>query len=886
MSDKPSTRLSPHSGTSRQFPVSERYLFAAVLVALCFSLLFTGWTQRLDYLIYDGFLKLQPLKTSTSSAIVAIDEKSLRELGRWPWDRSVHAELITKLRQAGAKAVVFDLLLAEPGPPIADQLFKVSMKEAGNVLLPLHIDFIGSSGRLTEILPTQPFVESAAGLGHAQIELDADGIARGLYLYQGLGDTFWPSLALATHETVTGTKYDVSHNIEHSTGSGQFNIREAYRLIPFVGPPGSFATLSYSDILHSELPPDYFAGRVIFVGATAAGLGDFIATPVSGSLFNMPGVEVHANIYEALAQHNLGTYVEIEWQYLLSLSLVLIAALSFPRVSPDRNLPMTVALASGVLAFSYFLLVLEHQWFPPSSVLVTLLFAYPFWSWRRLSRLNLFLRQELERLADEPKVQQGSSYDSPQQWAQHLARLIKPVRWEFQDIRENAEPSFEVNDAEHFAEILLPVDVQDRPTALYLKLECQPDQLSATVDYVKRLYPALLEGTTLPRLSNELIDRRIMQVHRAIAAMQEMREFISDTVSNMADGILVSDEFGRILFLNNHALRWLSPGAHAGEFIAEYMPVTNTLSPGDWETIIRQVIMQDEQHSEELYLNDSAVLVSLVPIRFRHRFSTGIIINFSDITAIHEAQRKRLETINFISHDLRAPLASQLALLDTLRSSLPEEFAPKLDTAQSLTEKSLAMSEQFLQLARVEAADHIHLYECEMLDVVDNAVDGITPVMQKQGIHIRILGDYDSIPIIGNAELLERSLQNLLQNAVKFSPRKSEITVQMTLEEDHVHIDVRDQGPGIAPEELPTLFDPYRRTRSSEQLGVSGSGLGLRFVKLVMDRHGGEVKVSSQLGQGTCFTLIIPLKTSELTSQEGNSGSNSADSAIQQSTGT
>ncbi|OZG72580.1 histidine kinase [Hahella sp. CCB-MM4] len=868
MSDKPSSRLHPHTGSSRQFPVSERYLFAAVLVALCYTLLFTGWTQRLDYLIYDGFLKLQPLKTSTSSAIVAIDEKSLRELGRWPWDRSIHADLITKLRGAGARAVVFDMLLTEPGPPIADQLFKVSMEEAGNVLLPLHIDFIGSSGRLTEILPAQPFVESAAALGHAQIELDADGIARGLYLYQGLGDTFWPSLALATYETVTETKYDITHNIEHASSGGQFNVREAYRLIPFVGPPGSFATLSYSDVLNSELPPDYFAGRVVFVGATAAGLGDFIATPVSGSLFNMPGVEVHANIYEALVQQHLGAYVEIEWQYLLSLSLVLIAVLSFPRISPDRNLPMTIALASGVLAFSYFLLTVDHQWFPPSAVLVTLLFAYPFWSWRRLSRLNRFLRQELERLAHEPRVQRGSSYDSPQQWAQHLARLIKPARWEFQDLKENMEPSFMVYTAQHYAEITLPVNDHDRPIALYLRLENKPALLTATVDYVKRLYPALLEGTTLPRLSNELVDRRIMQVHRAIAAMQEMREFISDTVSNMADGILVSDEFGRILFLNNHALRWLSPGAQPGEFIAEYMPVTNTLSPGDWETIIRQVIMQDEKHAEELYLNDSAVLVSLVPIRFRHRFSTGIIINFSDITAIHEAQRKRLETINFISHDLRAPLSSQLALLDNLRSTLPEEFAPKLDTAQSLTEKSLAMSEQFLQLARVEAADHIHLYECELLDVVDNAVDAITPLTQKQNIHIRIVGEQDSVPIIGNAELLERSIQNLLQNAVKFSPQKSEIVIEIKVASECAYVAVHDQGPGIAPEEIPTLFDPYRRTRSSEQLGVSGSGLGLRFVKLVMDRHGGEVKVDSRLGQGTSFTLIIPLKTGEMADSE------------------
>jgi len=856
MSLKQMSRLGNKS-QQRQYPVSERYIFVIVLVVLCTTLLSTGWTQRLDYLIYDAFIKLQPLTTSTSSVIVAIDEKSLRDLGRWPWDRSIHAKLITKLHNAGAEAVVFDLLLAEPGPPTADQLFKASMAESGNTLLPLHLDFIGSSGRLTGILPIQPFVESAAALGHAQIELDDDGIARGLYLYQGLGDTFWPSLALAAYETVHKVKYDQWHQISHQP-SAQFNVREAYRLIPFVGPPGSFATLSYSDILKTDLPDDYFSGRVVFVGATAAGLVDFIATPVSGSLFNMSGVEVHANIYEALVRDNLGKYLENYWQFLLALSLALIAALTYPRLSPERNLPFTIGLASGVLTFSYFLLLLDHQWYQPSAILVTLLFAYPFWSWRRLSRLNKFLNLELERLAHEPKVQQGSSYDSPQQWAQHLARLIKPVKWEFREIKEFTEPSFEVHEGKNYAELLLPVEVSVGFLALYLRLENQPEQLKSTVEYVKRLYPALLEGTVLPRLSTELIDRRIMQVHRAIAAMREMREFVSDTVDNMANGILVSDEFGRILFLNNHALRWIIPGAQPGQFAAEFMPVTNTVSSNQWEVIIRQVILQDKQHSEELHLNNSAVLVSLVPIRFQHRFSTGIIINFSDITAIHEAQRKRLETINFISHDLRAPLSSLLALLDTLRASLPEQFTPKLNTAQTLTEKSLTMTEQFLQLARVEATDHIHFYECELLDIVDNAVDSVTPLAQKQSVELRVFGDMETLPITGNAELLERALINLLQNAIKFSPTDSEVTLHIGRNNHEPFVDICDPGPGIDPNEISTLFDPYRRTRTSEQQGIAGSGLGLRFVKLVMDRHGGTVIVSSTLGQGSCFTLRLP----------------------------
>ncbi len=846
-----------------QFPVSERYLFAVVLVLLSFLLLFSNVTQRLDYLLYDTFLRLQPISTSTSSVIIAIDEKSLNQLGRWPWDRAIHAELTGKLKAAGATAIVFDILFTEEDRPTSDTFLQQSMQEAGNVFLPLHIDYRSTSGSMTEILPIAAYVRSAAGLGHAHFELDEDGIARGMYLYQGLGDSHWPSLALAAFQFIRPNvpPMRAGGNATHPA-QALLNVREAYRLIPFVGPPGSLATLSYVDILTTELPADYFSGRVVFVGATAAGLGDFIATPVSGESVNMPGVEVHANVYEALTQNRLGILVAQHWQYLLTLSLVLAIAMIFSRVSPDKNLPLTIALALAVCGFSYGLLHMGHQWFPPSPLLVTLLFAYPFWSWRRLHLLNKFLNQELTRLADEPKLRQVSSYESPQQWAQQVVRLLKPSTWEFRDYRPTAEVKKEIQvtleEEQNVAEVLLPVNAPDKNVALFMHFDGSPHQLREIITYIKEIFPEFHAELAPPQYSGELMDRRIMQVRQAIATMQDMRQFISDTVANMPEGVLVGDEFGRIMFLNDPARTWLQEDARPGSYIAECMPVSSRISSNRWETLLREVLLTGTPQAEELYLDQRAVLISLVPILFSHRATNGIVITFADITIIHEAQLKRLETINFISHDLRAPLASQLALLDTLKTRLPEGFDTMLESAQALTEKSLSMSDQFLQLARVEAADHIHLYECELLDIVDNAVDSIAPLAQKQLVNIQTLGDFDTLPIVGNPELLERAVVNLLQNAIKFSPPHADITLHLESQADIAACSIQDQGPGIAPHEIPHLFEPYRRTDASERQGIAGSGLGLRFVKLVMDRHGGEIEVSSKIGQGTRITLRFP----------------------------
>ena len=842
----------------RQFPVSEHYIFVITLILLCVTLLYTGWTKRLDYILYDTFLRSHSQSTSSASVIVAIDEKSLDIIGQWPWDRAIHAQLIDRVKHAGAKAVVFDVLMAEKSSYTSDQLLASSMRIADNVFLPLHIDYHSATGRLTEILPIPELVSSTKGLGHAHFELDEDGIARGLYLFHGVGDSHWPSLALAAHQfkqpnhQITKTSDNKPHN------SNLLNIREAYRLIPFLGPPGSFTTISYSDVLYNVMPDNYFKDRVVFVGATASGLGDFLATPVSGEYNNMPGVEVHANVYEALSQQKLSTLISPQWQYFITLSLVLAIAMTFPRIAPDKNLPLTIAITASICTFSFLLLKFNNQWFNPSPLLVTLFFAYPFWSWRRLYQLNRFFNQELKRLAGEPKIKKITSFESPQQWAQQVVRLLNPGSWEFKDFPSDDELLFNFNDKSNTLEVTIPIEATSEQVALHMHFEADEEKLHAIVTYIKRLFPELNQNQSSTPKPGELMDLRIMQVRQAIATMQDMRLFISHIVANMPEGVVVGDEFGRILFLNHPARQWLEADPKSGNLIADHMPISHRISPHRWEVIIRDALLYGKLHTEELYLDKAAILVAITPINFPHNLSTGMVITFTDITKIHDAQQKRLETIHFISHDLRAPLASQLALLDTLKVALPKAFEAKLEAAQALTTKSLAMSDQFLQLARVEAADHIHLYECELLDIVDNAVDSTVPLAFNHLININTFCDYDSIPLIGNAELLERALVNLLQNAIKFSPTQAEITIHLEQEEDFALVRVQDQGPGIAEHEIPTLFEPYRRTKASEQNGIQGAGLGLRFVRLVMDRHGGKVTITSETGHGSTFTLHIP----------------------------
>ena len=163
-----------------------------------------NWFSSIDTAYYDFILKKNLLDYPDDVIVVAIDEASIERLGAWPWDRSYHAQLLARIQQADA--VVFDLIFAEPQldrvteggeAASADQQFAKALKESGNVVLPVFIEEIRSRGELREVMPIPQYSDAAANLGHAHVDYSDNGVARGLYLREGLGRPYWPHLSLA-----------------------------------------------------------------------------------------------------------------------------------------------------------------------------------------------------------------------------------------------------------------------------------------------------------------------------------------------------------------------------------------------------------------------------------------------------------------------------------------------------------------------------------------------------------------------------------------------------------------------------------------------------------------------------------------------------------------
>lgn len=391
----------------------EWVLLALALAAFAGLAAWQDWFWRLDHSAYDVALGLHTRAVPDDVLIVAIDEESLARIGRWPWRRAVHATLLERLTHAGARAVALDLVLTEPGAD--DAVLATAMRRNGHVVLPVVQQDFGP-GLVAEGLPAAPLAQAAAALGHIALELDADGIVRSVSLWAGVGTPRYPQLALAlldaAGQAAPGRAAHAARNadepphvgVDKNAGKDESAglWRQSGRLYPrFAGPPGSYRSVSYVDVLTGAVPAAALHGKLILVGASAAGLGDAYPVPAAGGARLMPGVEWHATVLDNLRTHSGIVPLSRPVVTALTVLAAVAALLGQWLLSPRGGLLLTLALPIGVPLGAVALLLGGGLWLPPVPLLLGGLLAYPLWSWRRLEAAQRFMDAELEVLRAE-----------------------------------------------------------------------------------------------------------------------------------------------------------------------------------------------------------------------------------------------------------------------------------------------------------------------------------------------------------------------------------------------------------------------------------------------------------------------------------------------------
>ncbi|HUH23690.1 MAG TPA: CHASE2 domain-containing protein [Brevundimonas sp.] len=370
-------------------------LVAAITALLVGWLALSSAADRADNLVYDSLIRLQDGPADPSIVIVAIDDRSLSALGRWPWPRTVHAALIDRLSQAQPRAVAYDVLFTEP--EAGDPALAAALGRARDVHLPLLVEAPGQNGAAWQVIePSPDLARAAASLGHVNMVVDGDGVIRRVPLYMQAGAQTWPQLILPLAATAGAAPL-----APHPDASDDVLIAAAPEAIAYRGPPGRFRTLSFVDVLNGEVPADFLKDKLVLVGATAPGMGDRYATPASPHGELSPGVEIQAALLQTLLEGGGPRPVSPPWVLVLSLLPLALLIGGFLVLRPLANMVLGAALILLTLALSAAAFLTAGLWFPPAAAIAGLAVAYPFWSWRRLAAASAYMQSEVETFERE-----------------------------------------------------------------------------------------------------------------------------------------------------------------------------------------------------------------------------------------------------------------------------------------------------------------------------------------------------------------------------------------------------------------------------------------------------------------------------------------------------
>ncbi len=232
---------------------------------------------------------------------------------------------------------------------------------------------------------------------------------------------------------------------------------------------------------------------------------------------------------------------------------------------------------------------------------------------------------------------------------------------------------------------------------------------------------------------------------------------------------------------------------------------------------------------------------------------------------LKETDRLRRELVSNVSHDLRTPLASMHGYVDTLllkNATLSEEERRRyLEITRKHSLRLRQLIGDLFELSKLDAASiHPSLEWFPLAELLQDVTQEFELEAEKKGIRIEVIARPEASMVHADIGLIQRVLENLLRNAIRYTPKGGTITISLDKKPGCIAVAVADTGCGIAAHELDHIFDRFYRSEQGEEERSSCAGLGLAIVKRILDLHGSRITVSSTLNQGTRFEFEIPAR--------------------------
>lgn len=706
---------------------------------------YTSLFKNLNDNIYDYYLQLNKSDTTNKQiVIVKIDEKTIKDLGPWPIDRSYYSELAKILFDNGAKVAGIYLEFSSPVGEDSDLTFITSLSKYPIVTLTPYTFNLKQ--------PENEYwgkIKANVILSHDILSINQNEFVRNYSPV--LNKT--PSFSLAVLNAFNNKDFNynksentvsLKHNIFNKAGQQSLSIN-------FKTPFYDFKTYSLVDVLSGNYNEDAFKDKIVLVGITKERMIPFYKTPFSKKFSfsgKVPPLVIQAQIIDSILND----------EYL--------------------NTPDTIIL--------YLILVLYIP------LLVTVL--------RKLSILRqIFILFSLSVI--EILISFGV-FSAITYWISPLLFLCANI---YILIITSLITHFKVS---NFLDT-------------YIKeLTGKKDNLSIDAS----------------------VDNKLVTLKEITSLIEQDRDILDTILNSFKSAIVLFDENGEVVYSNNRV---------------EQLPLNNLLKEVNFSEF-KLIVDQDKNKDYRKYFNFNNLEIEFIANKARDNLYAGI---FNDITEISQINETKSTIARMLSHELKTPLTSIILCCDVIlgiknKDKLDNYIYRIINQAEFIKE----VISEFLELNKIEFAEfQLQKEKILLVDLFTSIIEGFKDLLDNKNITIKDnLDKFSSLQLNGDKKYLIIVFKNLIDNAIKYTNPDTEITIQCEELDNAVQISITDQGFGMQEEDLENLFKKFYRIKTSQTEEIQGTGLGLSFVKKIIDLHNATIDVKSEVNKGTTFIITLP----------------------------
>ena len=359
-------------------------------------------------------------------------------------------------------------------------------------------------------------------------------------------------------------------------------------------------------------------------------------------------------------------------------------------------------------------------------------------------------------------------------------------------------------------------------------------------------------------MSLQLTDR-INELQGKTKELQENGNRLGTVLAGMIEGVIAVDPSERILFANREARPLLDISAE--EVIGR--PIWEAIRNKTVQDVVRETLSGRQKHAVEFEVPRTQAVMAMLATRLPGNPSPGVVLVTHDVTELRRLENLRHEFVSNVSHELKTPLTAIQTFTETLLDGAMDDSKHArrfLERIYEQSERLHMLILDLLRLAQIESGQVVYdVAPLKINSLIANSIEEYRAVAESKPVTLAAEPPRGELEVEAESEGFQFIINNLIDNAIKYTPAGGRVTVRWRAEEGNAVIAVEDTGPGIPREHQERIFERFYRVDKARSRELGGTGLGLSIVKHLTQVFLGNVSVSSQVGKGTTFTVRLPL---------------------------